>query len=352
MPLGQQPTCDCKLCLVASGDASSTKNFCFDPTLPDSMAALATSLVQLYAPLMGWVGLGWVLGHWLPPRIPALLGRYLYWIGVPLSIIGFLQQADLSGPVWLAALVAWGCILTGLPLMWAWIQWQLRQSPPPPLRRLQQSPTQASLLLVATIGNTGYLGYPVILALVGAPYFGWAIFYDMAAIVVGAYGLGVLLAARLGEGRRTGYQSLQAMVLNPTLWSFLLGLGMRAIALPPPLERTLQVIAWSSVALSLLLIGMRLSQLPSWKHTRLVAVSLGIKLLLLPLGLGLLLSSIGFHGAPRLVMVLQAAMPPAFSTLVLAEAFDLDRETTVTALALGTVGLLITLPLWLWLFPV
>ncbi|NJN58970.1 MAG: AEC family transporter, partial [Leptolyngbyaceae cyanobacterium SL_5_9] len=42
--------------------------------------------------------------------------------------------------------------------------------------------------------------------------------------------------------------------------------------------------------------------------------------------------------------------PPAFATLVIAEAYNLDRELTVTALAVGSLGLLLMLPMWLWLF--
>jgi hypothetical protein len=44
------------------------------------------------------------------------------------------------------------------------------------------------------------------------------------------------------------------------------------------------------------------------------------------------------------------AMPPAFATLVLAEVYDLDRNLSVTALAAGSTGLLLTLPIWLMLF--
>lgn len=53
-----------------------------------------------------------------------------------------------------------------------------------------------------------------------------------------------------------------------------------------------------------------------------------------------------------MVIVLQMAMPPAFATLVLAETFNLDRDLAVTALAVGSIVLLFTLPLWLWLFSV
>jgi malate permease and related proteins len=58
----------------------------------------------------------------------------------------------------------------------------------------------------------------------------------------------------------------------------------------------------------------------------------------------------GISGKTAQAIVLQMAMPPAFATLVLAETFNLDRELAVTALAAGSVVLLVTLPVWLWLF--
>ncbi len=73
-------------------------------------------------------------------------------------------------------------------------------------------------------------------------------------------------------------------------------------------------------------------------------------MLLVPLLLGSSLSLFGLTGSPLLVVVLQMAMPPGFATLVVAEAYNLDRDLSVTALATGTAGLLVTLPFWLWLF--
>lgn len=73
-------------------------------------------------------------------------------------------------------------------------------------------------------------------------------------------------------------------------------------------------------------------------------------MLIVPLTLGIGLSILGLKGAPILAIVLQMAMPPAFATLVLAETFNLDRDLAVTALAVGSMLLLVTLPIWLWLF--
>lgn len=73
-------------------------------------------------------------------------------------------------------------------------------------------------------------------------------------------------------------------------------------------------------------------------------------MLFVPLLIGFSLTQIGLTGFPRLAIVLQTAMPPAFATLVIAEAYNLDRELTVTLLALGSLLLLLFLPLWLALF--
>lgn len=73
-------------------------------------------------------------------------------------------------------------------------------------------------------------------------------------------------------------------------------------------------------------------------------------MLIVPLLIGLSLPKFGVNGLPQLALVLQMAMPPAFATLVIAEAYDLDRELTVTTLALGSLLILLLLPCWLLIF--
>ena len=299
------------------------------------------NLLKLYAALVIWVGLGLLLGYRLPQKVPFYLGKALFWVGAPFSIAVFMRQADLSASVLVAPLVCWVALALGAGLAWIWIQGR---------SDLQLKPTQGSFLLAAMVGNTGYLGYPVTLALAGTQYFGWAVFYDTLGSTLGAYGLGVMLAAYFGKGAQSQGALLKALVQNPALWSFGLGLGLRLIRFPGAIENGLKNCAWVVIALSLVLIGMRLSQIRSWRNVRQATVSLCIKMLIVPLILGLLLPFFGVTGMPLLVIVLQMAMPPAFATLVIAEAYDLDRDLTVTTLAIGSVLLLVLLPFWLRLF--
>ncbi|GAB4457993.1 MAG: AEC family transporter [Elainellaceae cyanobacterium] len=316
------------------------------------MEFLSLRLLSLYIPLIGWSGLGFWLGRVCPPWVGDRLGKLLFWVGVPLSVLGFLRQSELSAAVWVAPVAAWLAIALGGLLGWLWLAAALKQRQPVSVEAGRSRPQQGSFLLATMMGNTGYLGFPVSLALVGPKYFAWALFYDMIGTTLGAYGLGAVMAAYFGGVQKSPLDLLRALVENPVLWSFALGLGIHDLPLPLWLDTSLKTGAWASITVALVLIGIRLSQLHSWQSVRLASISLSVKMLIVPVLIGLLLSFTSLDSAAKLAIVLQVSMPPAFATLVLCEAYELDRELTVTALAMGSIGLLITLPLWLLLFPV
>lgn len=296
------------------------------------------SLLRLYGPLFGWIACGYLLGRWLPASAPNRLGKFLFWIGTPIGIIAFLRHAQISAYLWLAPATAWLAIFSSLGIAW-WAS-----------RGLNQRSTQGSFLLTSMFGNTGYIGFPVSLTLVGQATFTWAVFYDLLGSTLGAYGLGVLLAARFGDRAARWQEFLQAMVTNPVLWSFAFGLMVRDAPLPVPLETVLQGLAWGAVSLSLVLVGMRLSRLRSLTYVRPALLSVSIKMLLIPLLLGLGLRQLGIDGSVHQALLLQLAMPPAFASLVISETYDLDPDYAVTAIAIGCLFLFVSLPIWLWLF--
>jgi len=303
------------------------------------------NLLELYIKLVALILVGFILGLKLPSNTSTYVGQFLYWLGVPISIIGFLLQTDLSGQIWIAPIIAHLAIFLGALLAWLRIKAQTHftHSVPP-------TTTQGSLILAAMVGNTGNLGFPITLAMVGKEYFAWALFYDMLGSLFGAYGLGVFLAAKFGNNTQNQIQIAKVILINPALWSFGFGLLLHQVGLPSPVVFCLEKLAWGAVALSLMLIGMRLSQLKSWRKLPQAGSSVFIKMLLVPMILGSMLSLFGVTGNAAQVIVLQMGMPPALATLVIAETFDLDRDLAVTALAVGMIVLLFTLPVWLWLF--
>ncbi|MFP4337514.1 MAG: AEC family transporter [Halothece sp.] len=307
---------------------------------------MLSQLFDLYVKLGGGIFLGWLLGRYCGKRLPNLLGQFLFYLGVPVGIIAFIRNADLSGNIWLAPMIAWSAIALGALLAWLWLRLPLNNNPPKKI-------VQGSLLLTSMFGNTGYLGYPIILAMVGEKYFGWAVFYDLLGTTLGAYGLGALLGSYFNDSTTNSpsFQQPRNIILpiltNPPLWGFGIALWLRQYQFIPIVENGLQVIGWGVITLSLILIGMRLSQLQSWQSLPKASVSLAIKMLIVPLSLGLLISPFNLSTGAHQVMVLEMAMPPAFATVVVSETYQLDYELTVTAVAFGSTGLLVMLPFWL-----
>ncbi|MCS6960836.1 MAG: AEC family transporter [Pseudanabaenaceae cyanobacterium SKYGB_i_bin29] len=294
------------------------------------------TLLKLYLPLVTVVTLGVIVVRYLPASVPLRIGQFLYYLGIPISIVAFLQQANLAGKVWLAPIVAWGGILGGLTIAWLSIKdrnWEIK--------------SKASFLLAAMVGNTGYIGYPVALAVGGEKHFAWALFYDLLGTLFGSFGLGVVIASQCGA--KQSYPWWRELLQNPTLWSLGLGLILRRWSLPTIVLLPLKTIGWGMVWFSLLLIGMRLGGVKHLAYWGRAWGSVVIKMAIVPLIFAVVSHFIAIETMPRRILLLEMAMPPAFATVVLAEVYELDRELTVSALSVGTILLMFTLPLWLLL---
>jgi hypothetical protein len=199
------------------------------------------------------------------------------------------------------------------------------------------------------LGNTGYIGFPICLAVGGTHFFGWAVLYDLGNLLC-SYGLGVWIASYYSQRRgRTNNLALN-MVRNPSIAAFGLGLLMNPLELPYWLDQGLQRFAWAMVGLSLILLGMRLAQISGWRYPFRAGTAVLIKLILVPGLVSLLLLLLPIPDMGKLLLALQAGMPPAIATLVLTEEYNLDREMTIATMTTGYLAALITLPLWaqLW----
>ncbi|MGB6296134.1 MAG: AEC family transporter [Rivularia sp. (in: cyanobacteria)] len=303
------------------------------------------NILELYFKLIATVSIGFLLGRLLPNTALNHLGKFLFWVGVPLGIVAFLRKADLSGAIWIAPAVAYAAMLLGAFFAIVVIKLQSYFT-----STVLLPPTQGSLIISAMAGNTGFLGYPIALAVYGTQYFAWGLFYDLLGSLFVTWGFGAVIAARFGGTATNTQQISKVILINPALWSFGFGLLFRQVEIPQLAEFVLGNLGWIVVGLSLILMGMRLSKLNSWHNLPASGISIAIKMLLIPLIFGITFRFLGLTGIPAKVILLQSAMPPAFSSLIIAEIFNLDTDLAVTTVALGTLILPLTLPIWLLVF--
>ncbi len=83
-----------------------------------------TNILQLYVRLIVLVLSGFFLARKLPPIFITRLAQLLFWVGIPITIVSFLRQTDLSGPIWMAPAIAHTATLLGIFFAWLLIQGQ------------------------------------------------------------------------------------------------------------------------------------------------------------------------------------------------------------------------------------
>jgi predicted permease len=219
--------------------------------------------------------------------------------------------------------------------------------------------------LVAAFPNTGFMGVPLIVALLGTAAAG-PVIITIAVDLVVTSSLCLALstldgAARHGEGwhgvSKAIKNALKGMAVNPMPWAILLGALSSALQLqlPAALSQTLGMLADAASPVALFTIGAvlaRSQRLTTRGHTE--PLRMGdylpmalLKLFVHPL-LVLLVGSAAIHlGMPLskfalMVLVLVAALPSASNVAMLAEKFDADSGRIARIILVTTAAAFLT----------
>ena len=202
--------------------------------------------------------------------------------------------------------------------------------------------------LVGTFSNTGYMGVPLLVALLGASAAGPAIATILVDLVVTSslcIALSQLASAQAHGARTAAVNALKGVAANPMPWAIVAGALSSAtgVTLPAPVDQTIGLLADAASPVALFTIGAVLARASEataspWSDALPIAL---IKLLLHPV-LMLLVGAAAIRlGAPLdtfslTVMVLVAALPSASNVVLLAERFGADSARVARIILIST----------------
>jgi predicted permease len=283
-------------------------------------------LLELLPCLLVGVMIGMTRPSW-PAKVVSPLIRW----GVPLSLAALLLRSPLS-----IHHLRVGVLGVVVPVLSLWIVQR------PPLRQRLQ---HRVLLLGATLGNTGYWGLPVALALLPHQALGAVITYDLAGTFV-TWSLGPLVL-RGGWG---GTRSLGRTLMDSPAAQ---GLVVSTLIVQTPWRDALVHWLWWPARgvfwVALGVVGRRLGVCLNNRSVTLCSGmpwALAFKLVVVPGIVWLLATGLNLTPLDRMALVLQGAAPSALSVLLLAE---VEREAVALAssvVLVSTAVALITVPLW------
>jgi predicted permease len=190
--------------------------------------------------------------------------------------------------------------------------------------------------------NTGYLGYPLTVALLGRDQLSTAVLYDVLVtgpcLLLGAFAVGAALGTKAGEGPRQRVRAF--FTRNPPLYAAIAGLLAPKALAPQALVDLSQALIVAILPIGFFAVGATLAE--NAEHgelpmppplTRPVMVSLVSRLAIAPALLMLLAAPlIDLPAAYRLL----AAMPSGINSMVVAHAYGLDMEITAEAVTWST----------------
>jgi malonate transporter len=222
--------------------------------------------------------------------------------------------------------------------------------------------------LVAAFPNAGFMGVPLLVALMGdgaaGPIIG-AILVDL--ILTSTLCLALAQSSEHRGGERSGFaaalRSLRGALTNPLPWAIVIGAVFAALdrELPAPLAQIVKMLGDSATPVALFTIGTVLYRAGRHAHTRTPAANYMpvalLKLVLHPAlvyGLG---SGAAALGAPvprtgLVVLTLVAALPSASNVSALAEIYGADNGRITRIIMASTVLAFASFSVLAWAFGV
>ena len=211
--------------------------------------------------------------------------------------------------------------------------------------------------LIAVTANSGFMGIPLLIALIGEQAAG-PISTTLLVDIVAMQTL-VIAVSQQGSGARTGFwQQARATAVrvtrNPLPWAIILGglWGMTGLSLPTPIDSTLTMLGTAATPVALFTIGAVLArEQGSTPRGRirtgirafgdvywLAALKLfGHPLLVWALGQAAIAAGLRLPPETLLVLTLTAALPAAANVSVLAERFGADNGRIARVILISTV---------------
>ena len=217
--------------------------------------------------------------------------------------------------------------------------------------------------LVAVFPNSGFMGVPLLVALLGPAAAGPAIFLvgiDMVITTSLCIALSRLDGADEHGFAHAAQNALKSMLFNPMAWAILLGGVASAVSfqLPAPVMKNMGLLADAASPVALFTIGAVLARsqmltiannhppIPLGDYLPLAAIKLVLHPLLL-LGIGSAAVALGLPLSPfaLTVIVLVAALPSASNVSLLAERFGADNGRIARIILVSTATAFVTFAL-------
>lgn len=288
-----------------------------------------------------FIGIGIQRINNFPKNTAVVLNQYILFVALPAMALYYLPKIALSWDLLLPASVAWIAfglsflIFNSLGKIYNW-----------------SKKLTGCLIITAGLGNTSFVGIPVIQALYGDEGLNTLIIIDLPGTFVALSTVGVLVATLYSNQKGTGDSILRKMFTFPPLLAFFVGLILMILKIdfPTAISDTFKQLSATISPIALISVGYQLKFKSYSKHFKFLFLGLSFQLLILPLViLTLFYFVLGRTDLATKVCIIEAAMAPMITGSILASTYGLKPELSNMMVGYGIPISFITLAGWYFL---
>jgi len=288
------------------------------------LSLLVSTFANNLLPILLLSGAGFTLGK-LFSVDSRTIGRTVFYIFAPTLVFNLLVQNDLDFNEAVTVIAFTCALILIMGVITSLIVLTLKLE-----RRVMMS-----VLITTMFGNTGNYGLPLVAFDFGEEALKYAGLYFVTTSIL-FNTVGILIASL---GHMNFKQAVFGLFKVPVVYGVALAavINMFHIGIPTALARTIDLAAGGSIPLMIVLLGIELSRVQWSDSLRGVGLSVSLRLLAGPL-VGLLLSFLfGLQGAAHQAGVIQASMPAAVNTTILAAEYQLDSSLVTAIVFISTL---------------
>lgn len=220
-----------------------------------------------------------------------------------------------------------------------------------------------ALILTAGLGNTSFVGFPLLESLIGPSALRIGVITDQLGSFLALSTLGIAIAAKYSGAEGRGLspsQMFKNIISFPPFVALLASIVwyLSGTYENPTALSVFEKLSVTLIPLALVAVGLQLHlSVPVLKRQwQPLTLGLGFKLVLMPLLLtGLYVFILGSRVESTHITILESAMAPMITACIVAMEFGLNAEIATLMMGIGIPLSLLTVPLWhqvlLSLFP-
>lgn len=286
------------------------------------------------------IGMGIKRFRALPADGHVTLNRFIIYVSLPALTLSLLHGIILSGDVVYPVLMPWIYFLIAAALFKALekpLGWD--------------KATLGALILTGGLGNTSFLGYPLLETFYGKDSLAVGVLTDQPGSFMVLSTLGIFTASACAGSGFKPIEIVKRIVTFPPFIAAILALILRPVAYPEFVTQVLDRLGSTLVPLALVSVGMQLSLDRSHFKSEFKKLWIGLfyKLILGPALIALLYFKVfGASGRVIEITIFQAAMAPMITGGILAAENDLNPRLSALMVGIGIPLSLITVPAWWW----